>query len=288
MNSQPTLDSEEWLLVIKPKTSWFDLHLQDLWRYRDLLFMFVKRDFISMYKQTILGPLWFLIQPTLTTIMFLVVFNKVAEIPTDGAPPVLFYMSGLVIWNYFSTCLTKTASTFTSNSGIFGKVYFPRLIMPLSNVISSLISFGIQLGLLLAIMLYFYLFTDTTVQLNGYILLLPFLLMLIAGLGLGLGIIISSLTTKYRDLAYLVSFGVQLLMYATPVIYPLSFMSGKYKAFIMANPITPIIEMFRYSVLGVGEFSVGFVAYSVFFTALVLVIGVLIFNKVEKSFMDVV
>jgi lipopolysaccharide transport system permease protein len=212
----------------------------------------------------------------------------VAEIPTDGAPPVLFYMSGLVIWNYFSTCLTKTASTFTSNSGIFGKVYFPRLIMPLSNVISSLISFGIQLGLLLAIMLYFYLFTDTTVQLNGYILLLPFLLMLIAGLGLGLGIIISSLTTKYRDLAYLVSLGVQLLMYATPVIYPLSFMSGKYKAFIMANPITPIIEMFRYSVLGVGEFSVGFVAYSVFFTALVLVIGVLIFNKVEKSFMDVV
>jgi lipopolysaccharide transport system permease protein len=288
MNNQTTIDPKEWQLVIRPKTSWFDLHLQDLWRYRDLLFMFVRRDFISLYKQTILGPLWFLIQPILTTAMFLIIFNKVAEIPTDGAPPVLFYMSGLVIWNYFSTCLTKTASTFTSNAGIFGKVYFPRLIMPLSNVISSLISFGIQLGLLLTIMGYYYLFTDSLIRLNGYLLLIPLLLMLIAGLGLGLGIIISSLTTKYRDLAYLVSFGVQLLMYATPVIYPLSFMSGKYKTFILANPITPIIEIFRYSLLGVGEFSFWYITYSVLFTSLVLLAGVLIFNKVEKSFMDVV
>lgn len=288
MNTPATIDSDEWLLVIKPKTSWFDLHLQDLWRYRDLLFMFVKRDFISLYKQTILGPLWFIIQPVLTTIMFLIIFNKVAEIPTDGAPPVLFYMSGLIIWNYFSTCLTKTASTFTANSGIFGKVYFPRLIMPLSNVISTLISFGIQLGLLFTIMLYYFFFTDSAIHLNSYILLIPFLLMLIAGLGLGLGIIISSLTTKYRDLAYLVSFGVQLLMYATPVIYPLSFLSGKYKTIIMANPLTPMIEIFRYSLLGVGEFNQWHMVYSIFFTLFTLLIGVLVFNRVEKSFMDVV
>lgn len=275
-------------MVIRPKTSWLDLHLRDLWRYRDLLFLFVKRDFVSMYKQTILGPLWFIIQPILTTFMFVIIFDRVAGIPTDGAPPALFYLSGLVIWNYFSTCLTKTATTFTTNAAIFGKVYFPRLIVPLSNVMSSLITFGIQLGILLVIMGYFYFFLEADIRFNGYVLLIPFLLVLIAGLGLGWGIIISSLTTKYRDLAHLVTFGVQLLMYATPIIYPLSFLSGKYKAIILANPITPLVEVFRYALLGVGEFSLWFLVYSFLSTFFTLLVGVLIFNRVEKSFMDVV
>lgn len=281
-------NGKKWSLIIRSEISWFDFHLADLWQYRDLLLMFVKRDFVSVYKQTILGPLWFLIQPLLTTCMFVIVFDKVAEIPTDGAPPVLFYLSGLVVWNYFATCLNKTATTFTSNAGIFGKVYFPRLIVPLSNVISALIGFGIQLVLLLLIMAYFYFVLGTEIYLNEYLLLMPFLLIILAALGLGLGIIISSITTKYRDLAFLITFGVQLLMYATPVIYPLSFFSGKYKHFILANPITPIMELFRYSLLGVGEFSFTFLAYSILFTTVTLMFGVLLFNKIEKSFMDVV
>ena len=285
--SQPE-QTRTWSLIIKPKTSWFDLHLQDLWRYRDLLFMFVKRDFVAMYKQTILGPIWFLIQPLLTTVMFIIVFDKVAKIPTDGAPPALFYLSGLVIWNYFASCLNKTATTFTDNAGIFGKVYFPRLIVPLSNVISALISFGIQLALLLLLLGYFYFILDYPIVFNSYIFLLPFLLLLVAALGLGMGIIISSVTTKYRDLVFLVSFGVQLLMYATPVIYPLSFFSGKYKLFLLANPITPLMEVFRYSVLGVGEFNFWHLIYSLIFTILTLLVGVVLFNRVEKSFMDVV
>jgi lipopolysaccharide transport system permease protein len=280
-------DAEEWSLIIKPKTSWFELHLEDLWRYRDLLFMFVKRDFVSVYKQTILGPLWFVIQPILTTLMFVVIFGKVANIPTDGAPPILFYLSGLTMWNYFATCLNKTATTFTANAAIFGKVYFPRLIMPLSNVISSLIGFGIQLGLLLVMMAFYY-FRGDQISPNAFILLMPVLLLIISSLGLGLGIIISSLTTKYRDLTYLVTFGVQLLMYATPVIYPLSFVEGKLRAVILANPITPLVEIFRYSMLGVGTFDAWHLGYSVAFTFITLFIGVLIFNKVEKSFMDVV
>jgi lipopolysaccharide transport system permease protein len=283
-----TSNKNEWSLIIKPKTSWFDLHLYDIWRYRDLIFMFVKRDFTAIYKQTILGPLWFIIQPLLTTFMFIIVFDKVAEIPTDGAPPALFYLSGLVIWNYFSTCLNKTATTFTENAGIFDKVYFPRLIMPISNVISALISFGIQMGLLLGLIGYFYLFLGSKVSFNNFIFMIPFLLLMVAALGLGLGIIISSVTTKYRDLVYLVSFGVQLLLYATPVIYPLSFFSGKYKAFLLANPITPLVEMFRYALLGVGHFTLLHIGYSILFTGLTLFIGVLIFNRVQRSFMDVI
>jgi len=275
-------------LIIRPKTSWFDLHLYDLWRYRDLLLMFVRRDFVSLYKQTILGPLWFIVQPLMTTFMFVIVFDKVAEIPTDGVPPALFYLSGLVVWNYFSTCLTKTSNTFNSNAEIFGKVYFPRLVVPLSNVISALISLGIQLMLLFVLLGYFYFFHDSGINLNRYLVFLPFLLILIALLSLGLGIIISSLTTKYRDLVFLVNFGVQLLMYATPVIYPLSFFEGKYKVLILANPLTPIIEIFRYSILGVGEINIWHVAYSVLFTTITLLLGVLVFNRVEKSFIDVV
>src|SRR5690554_766449 len=280
--------SNYWSLVIRPKTYWFDLHLYDLWRYRDLLMMFVRRDFVSLYKQTILGPLWFVVQPLLTTLMFIIVFDIVAEIPTDGIPPALFYLSGLVVWNYFSTCLTKTSNTFSANAEIFGKVYFPRLVVPLSNVISALISFGIQLTLLFVLLGYFYFFHDSGIYLNRYLVFLPFLLILIALLSLGLGIIISSLTTKYRDLVFLVNFGVQLLMYATPVIYPLSFFEGKYKVLILANPLTPIIEIFRYSILGVGEINLWHVAYSVLFTTITLLLGVLVFNRVEKSFIDVV
>lgn len=284
----PLSENKEWTQIIKPKTSWFDLQLHNLWQYRDLLLMFVKRDFVSVYKQTILGPIWFIIQPLLTTLMFIIIFSKVAEIPTDGAPPALFYLSGLVIWNYFSTCLNKTAVTFTANSGIFGKVYFPRLIMPLSNVLSALIGFGIQLALLFLVILYFYIFHETSLHFNSYLLFIPFSLMLVAALGLGFGIIISSVTTKYRDLVYLVSFGVQLLMYATPVIYPLSFFSGNYKFLILANPLTPLIELFRYSLLGVGEFNVLHIAYSAAFTIISLFMGILLFNKVEKKFMDVI
>lgn len=280
--------NSNWSLIIKPKSAWFDLHLKDLWRYRDLLFLFVKRDFVASYKQTILGPLWFFIQPLITTLMFIVVFDRVAGIPTDGAPPALFYMSGLVIWNYFSSCLTKTAYTFSSNADIFSKVYFPRLIVPLSTVVSALISFGIQFLLLIGLLVYFYFIFDIEFLLNIYLLAIPLLLILIAALGLGLGIIISSLTTKYRDLIHLINFGVQLLMYATPVIYPLSFFDGKYKNLILANPITPIVEMFRYSILGVGEFNIFTISYSIIFTLVTLLIGVLIFTRVEKNFVDIV
>lgn len=280
--------SPKWSLVIKPKYSLFDLHLKDLWRYRDLLFMFVKRDFAAIYKQTILGPLWFLIQPLLSTLMFMIIFNKVAGIPTEGIPSPIFYLSGLIVWNYFAACLNNTAVTFSANASIFGKVYFPRMIVPLSNVISALVGFGIQLFILIVLTAYYYFFTPMDLQLNALVLLIPFLLFLVASLGLGLGLIVSSLTTKYRDLTFLISFGVQLLMYATPVIYPLSFIKGKYRMFILANPITPIIESFRYAFLGVGEFNAGHLLYSVGFTAFVLFLGVIIFNRVEKSFMDVI
>jgi lipopolysaccharide transport system permease protein len=281
-------ETNKWTLIIKSKTSWFDLQLYDLWRYRDLLLLFVQRDFVSVYKQTILGPLWLIIQPLLTTFIFVIIFDKVAGIPTDELPPTLFYLSGLVIWNFFANCLNNTATTFKENTGIFGKVYFPRLIVPLSSVISALIRFGIQLGILLILFAYYYFILKINIRTNGFIIVVPLLLLLIGALGLGWGIIISSLTIKYRDLIYLINFGVQLLMYATPVIYPLSFLSGKYKIFILANPLTPIIEVFRYSLLGVGEFSMGHIIYSVLFTLFSLVAGVLIFNKAEKSFMDLV
>ena len=286
-NSSPEDVKEEWTLEIKPEVGWLELHLDDVWRYRDLLVMFVKRDFVATYKQTILGPLWFLVQPLLTTAMFVLVFTRVARIPTDGVPPAVFYLSGLTIWNYFATCLTKTSGTFTNNAAIFGKVYFPRLVVPLSNVISSLISFGIQLGLLLVIMAYYYTKGELGLP-NAYVLLIPVLLVLISLLGLGLGIIVSSLTTKYRDLSLLVGFGVQLAMYATPVIYPLSYLSAKYQTLVAINPIAPLVESFRFGLLGVGTFEWPYLAYSVLVTARVWLVGVIIFNRVEKSFMDVV
>jgi lipopolysaccharide transport system permease protein len=279
---------EQWDLIIKPQTSLFDLNLKEIWRYRDLLVLFVKRDFVAQYKQTILGPFWNLIQPILTTLMFLLIFGKIANIPTDGIQPVLFYMSGITIWNYFSICLTSTSNTFVTNAPIFGKVYFPRLVLPLSIVLSNMVRFGIQFGLLLAVMIYY--------QFNGYpmhftwawLLILPVLL-LMAGIGLGLGIIISSLTTKYRDLTVLLTFAIQLYMYATPIAYPLSFLShSRYKTLIALNPLGPVVEIFRYALYGAGTFTTGSVLYSIIFMILSLFLGLLIFTRVERTFMDTV
>jgi len=281
-------EKENWDLVIKPKQSMFSIDLKALWRYRDLLLLFVKRDFVSVYKQTILGPIWFFVQPILTTLTFLIIFGNIAKISTDGIPKVLFYLSGIVLWNYFAECLMKTSETFTANANIFGKVYFPRLIVPLSVVTSNLIRLGIQLLLFVGFWLYFYL-TGAAVEVNAGILLLPVLLLLMAGHGFAFGIIISSLTTKYRDLKFLVQFGVQLLMYASPVVYPLSSVPEKYKWIILMNPMTSIIETFRYSVLKSGSsFEPVYLVYNAAALVVVLSIGLFIFNKVEKSFMDTV
>lgn len=280
--------SENWSLIIKPHTRWWDLHLEDVWRYRDLLWLFVRRDFVAGYKQTILGPLWFFIQPLLTTIMFTVIFSGVARIPTDGLPPMLFYLAGTTAWNYFSTCLTSTSNTFVANAGLFGKVYFPRLVVPLSIVISNLIQFLIQFLLFLGFFAWFSL-VGVALQPNAILILVltPALLALMGLLGLGVGITISSLTTKYRDLARLVTFGVQLMMYATPVIYPMSAIPGKYRWLIQCNPMSAIIESFRAIYLGgtVPWFALGL---STIFTLAILAIGVVLFNKVEKTFMDTV
>ncbi|MBS1517229.1 MAG: ABC transporter permease [Bacteroidetes bacterium] len=278
---------DEWTLEIKPVSGWFNFHLKDVWRYRDLLMMFVRRDFVAVYKQTILGPFWFFLQPILTTITFTIVFGNIARISTDGIPPLLFYMSGIVSWGYFSDCLTRTSSTFVSNANIFGKVYFPRLVSPLSNIISLLMKFGIQLFLFLCFLIYYYV-NDANIHPNFYILLTPYLLFLMAGLGLGFGIIVSSLTTKYRDFSFLVSFGVQLLMYATPVIYPLSALPEKYKWIVLMNPMTAIIDTFRFAFLGAGTFNSGNLIYSSVFMLVILSIGIVIFNRVEKTFMDTV
>jgi homopolymeric O-antigen transport system permease protein len=280
-------EKENWDLIIKPKQSMFSVDFKALWRYRDLLMLFVRRDFVSVYKQTILGPIWFFIQPVLTTLTYLIVFYFIAEIKTDGLPPVLFYMSGIVLWNYFSECLLKTSETFTANATIFGKVYFPRLIVPLSIVVSNLIRLGIQLLLLIGFWLYFY-FTGAPVQIHSTVLLLPLLLLLMAGHGLAFGIIISSLTTKYRDLKFLVQFGIQLLMYASPVVYPLSKVPEQYKWILLMNPMTSIIETFKYSFLGVGVYNPMHLVWNFILLIVVLTIGLLLFNRVEKSFMDTV
>lgn len=283
-----TSPNERWDLVIEPKAHLFDLNLKEVWKYRDLLLLFVKRDFVAQYKQTILGPLWHFIQPIFTTLMFLVVFGKIANIPTDGVPSVLFYMSGITIWNYFSSCLTSTSNTFVANAGIFGKVYFPRLVIPLSTVMSNLVKFGIQFLLLMAVFV-FYAIKGSPVHLSVSFLMIPVLVLMMAGMGLGLGIIISSLTTKYRDLNILLGFAVQLLMYATPVAYPLSFLkNNKYASWIEWNPLTPIVEAFRYALFQEGSFSAGSLLYSAAFILVVLFLGLLAFSKVERTFMDTV
>ena len=280
-------DTQQWTSVIKPVSGWFDIHLAELWRYRDLIMLFVRRDFVSVYKQTILGPLWFLIQPLFTTLVFTVIFGKVAKIPTDGIPPVIFYMSGIVFWNYFSGCLDKTSNTFVGNAGIFGKVWFPRLTVPLSIVISNLITFGIQFALFLCFYFYFFL-KGAAIFPKPLILMTPFLILQMAALGLGLGIIVSSMTTKYRDLRYLVGFGVQLWMYATPIVYPTSQIPVKYQWVIALNPMAPVIEAFRYAFLGAGTVQPWQMGLSIATTLIILTIGVILFSRIEKSFMDTV
>jgi lipopolysaccharide transport system permease protein len=275
----------EWDLVIEGSTSLFDLKFKDLWRYRDLLGMFVKRDFVSFYKQTILGPLWFFIQPLFTTIIYTFVFGSLAAISTDGLPQPLFYLAGITAWNYFADCFTKTSTVFKDNLQIFGKVYFPRLILPLSIVASNLVRFGVQMLLFLSIMGYYY-WQGAAFKPTWALLMFPVLVFMMALLGLGLGLIITAMTTKYRDLAFLVTFGIQLLMYTTTVIYPLSAAPEKFKHIIELNPMTGIIEAFRYSFLGKGEFSAWSIGYSTLITLLVLFFGIIIFNKTEKSFVD--
>lgn len=278
---------QHWTEEITPKTSLFDLNLKEVWHYRDLMFMFVKRDFVTFYKQTILGPLWFFVQPLLTTIMYVIVFGNIAKISTDGLPMMVFYLCGITFWNYFSECFTKTASVFKDNASIFGKVYFPRLVMPLSIVVSNLIKLSIQFLLFLVVLLW-YKFQGANVQPNMYILLTPYLILLMAIIALGAGMIISSLTTKYKDLIFLLTFGVQLLMYATPVIYPLSTIPAKYAFIIKANPLSAVIETFRFAYTGSGTFSWMHLGYSSVFAFTLLAIGAIIFNKVEKTFMDTV
>jgi lipopolysaccharide transport system permease protein len=286
-NTLENKEEERWDLVIEVQTSLFDLKYKDVWRYRDLLFMFVKRDFVSFYKQTIFGPLWFFIQPIFTTIVFTFVFGNLAGMSTDGLPQYLFYLAGITAWNYFSDCLTKTSTVFKDNANIFGKVYFPRLIMPLSIVVSNLVRFGVQLLLFVAMMVYFG-FQGVNFHVTWAITLFPVMVLLMALLGLGLGLIITAMTTKYRDLSFLVTFGVQLLMYGTTVIYPLSAAPEKYRKLIELNPMTGIIEAFRYAFLGKGYFTAWSLGYSAIFAAVITMIGIIIFNKTERSFVDTI
>ena len=281
------MQNENWTTTIKPKTGWFDINLKELIQYKDLIVMFVKRDFKTMYKQTILGPLWIIINPLMTTLMFTIVFGNIANISTDGMPQIVFYMLGTTVWTYFSSCLTKTSSTFTGNAAIFGKVYFPRLVTPISTVISGLINFGVQFLMFLGFMAYF-MIKGSPIEPNLWILITPLLLVQLAALALGFGIIISSMTTKYRDLAVLVTFGVQLWMYATPVVYPASQIGGKLKTLMMLNPVSPIVESFRYAFLGSGSIPWNYLGISVVTTLVVLFAGVVLFSRVEKTFMDTV
>lgn len=282
-----SLDS--WDIYITPKRKWFDLNLYEIIKHKDLLWIFVKRDITSLYKQTILGPLWFMIQPLISTIIFYLIFNKIARIPTDDIPPSLFYMSGIIAWNYFSSCLLNTSKTFLSNSSIFGKVYFPRIIVPLSTVISGLMKLVIQLLLFVGLCFYFiYAGNDHINPSMKTILIFPILIIQMALLGQGIGMIISSFTVKYRDLNYIVSFGTQLMMYLSPIIYPLSSVPEKYKLFILINPMTAIIEGFRQVLLGKGILDFYMFTYSFLFSLFIFFLGLLVFNKFEKNFIDTI
>ena len=278
--------NHQWTETIESKHSLFDLNLKEVWRYKDLAYMFVKRDFVSSFKQTILGPIWFFINPIFTTIVYIVVFGNIAKLSTDGAPKILFYLAGITLSNYFSSSLTPTSNVFTTNASIFGKVYFPRLIMPISIVLSNLMRFGVQMGLFLVVFVY-YLF-EGQVQPNWWILATPFLVFLMAVFALGMGMIFSSLTTKYRDLQMLLTFGISLYMYATPVIYPASSLKGIFKTIAFYNPLTGIFECFKYAWLGVGDFNAPMLMISTILIFVILVIGTVTFNKVEKGFMDTV
>ena len=284
------MENNDWDIVITPKSKLLSLDLHEVWRYRDLLMMYVKRDIVTLYKQTILGPVWYVIQPLLTTIMFMFVFGGIAGIPTDGLPQPLFYMAGILCWNYFSECLTRCSETFNANQHIFGKVYFPRLVVPLSIALSSLLKMAIQFVLFIAIYI-IYVCQGVAPQITPYALLLPLLVLMLAGLGLGFGLLISSLTTKYRDFRFLISFGVQLWMYITPVIYPLSVLKNNYPDYVWAiviNPLTIIIEVFKLGFLGQGTFEWSYFLYSLVFTLVILTLGMITFNKVQRSFMDVI
>jgi lipopolysaccharide transport system permease protein len=274
--------------VITPKRGMFDVRLHELWGYRDLILLFVRRDFVAQYKQTILGPLWFIIQPVLTAIMFYVVFGKIAAIPTQHVHPFLFYFTGLTIWSYFSECFTKTSSTFVANANLFGKVYFPRLTVPISIVISGLFKLLIQLLILIVLIGIFSLSGIQQISIHWTLVLFPVYVILMAFMGLGLGILFSALTTKYRDLSFLLTFGIQLLMYATPIIYPLSFTSGRIHDALAYNPLTSILENVRFSIYGIGQFDAFGLLYTACFTLVVLIFGILVFNRIEQSFMDTV
>lgn len=287
MNKTVMKENSSWTTEIKPQNKWYDIDFKAIWQYRDLMLLFVRRDFVAVYKQTVLGPVWFFIQPILTMLTFTIIFGNVAKLPTDGIPPAIFYLSGLTFWNYFASCLTATSNTFVSNASIFGKVYFPRLIMPLSVVISNLIKFAVQLLLFLGF--FFYYLAEGNIQPNITLLLLPLYIFMMAGLGLGFGIIISSLTTKYRDFSFLVGFGVQLLMYASPIIYPFSILEERYRIILnVLNPMSSIIEAIKYGFLGHGVFSPLYLSISFAYMCILLFAGIVVFNKVEKSFMDTV
>ena len=282
-------EQNNWTTVIKPKTSLLSVDFHELWQYRDLYRMFVKRYIVTRYKQTILGPLWFFIQPIMTTIMFMVVFGGIAKISTDGLPQPLFYLAGICLWQYFAESLNQTSKTFIDNANVFGKVYFPRLVVPMATVTSNLVRLAIQMGLFFLVFAYYMFFTDAPVHPNLYLLLTPILILILAGLALGFGVLFSSLTTKYRDLTFLLTFIVQLWMYATPVIYPLSTIENpKLKLLMQANPLTSIMETFKFGMLGVGEFSWAALGYSAGFATFILVLGIIVFNKIQRTFMDTV
>jgi lipopolysaccharide transport system permease protein len=280
-------DSQQWESEIKSKDSLFSIDLKEVWQYRDLLLMLVKKDYVTFYKQTILGPIWFFVQPVLTTVIYVLLFGQIAKLSTDGSPQIAFYLAGITIWNYFSEALTKTSTVFKDSAHIMGKVYFPRLIMPLSIVVSGLMKFAIQFGLFLAVVLY-YTFVNKSIHPNLWVLVTPFLILLMAALSLGLGMIFSSWTTKYKDLVFLLTFGIQLLMYATPVVYSIGSIPEKFRWIVNANPLTGIFECFRYGYLGTGNFDPFSLIISSLITGVILVLGVVIFNKAEKSFMDTV
>jgi lipopolysaccharide transport system permease protein len=277
---------EEWSEIIEPHSPWYNFKIRELWQYRDLVRIFVRRDIVSVYKQTLLGPLWFFLGPLFTVMTFTLVFNNIANISTDGIPAPLFYLSGTTLWNYFSTCFTGASTTFVANAGLFGKVYFPRLAAPISLVLSNLLKFGIQLLMFLCFWVYYY--TQGEIKPNSYLLLLPFLIIIMGGISLGTGLIVSSLTTKYRDLSFFISFGVTLLMYITPVIYPVSAIPDLYKPFVVYNPLAPIIETFRFGFTGAGYFSWNTLFFSFLFMLFVLISGIAIFNRTERTFMDTV
>jgi lipopolysaccharide transport system permease protein len=277
-----------WTEIISPVNSYWNMKLGELFRYRDLIFLFVKRDFSAVYKQTILGPLWLFIQPIFTTLIFFFVFTKIAKIPTGGIDPILFYLAGITMWNYFSDCFVKTSNTFVANAGIYGKVYFPRLVIPISIVISNLIKLGVQLIVFAVVFIYKINFEGLSFSFHSTLFFLPVLILIMAILGLGLGIVFSALTTKYRDFSFLLAFGIQLLMYGTPIIYPLSYTSGQLNKWISLNPLTPLIENFKFALFGIGHFDYVGLLYAACISVIILFVGIIFFNRVEKNFMDTV